>query len=146
MYSSEIMEFVISSSEQCSLKEVPVCAVIAIDSDVVVFANNEVEKNNRPWLHAEFIAVQKSCEILGVKYLDKASLYVNLEPCAFCAAILEKVRIQNIFFGAYDIKYGAIDHNARIFDHSLVKPNIVGGIQEDRCSQIMRKFFKNLRD
>jgi tRNA(adenine34) deaminase len=146
MYFGEIMEFVISSAEHCFSNEVPIFAVVAIGNDIIASASNEVEKMNRPWLHAEFIAVQKSCEILDTKYLNEASLYVNLEPCALCAAILEKVRIKNIFFGAYDIKCGGIDNNARIFDYSLTKPNIIGGIQEERCSKIMEEFFKNLRN
>lgn len=140
------MDYAISSAELMSGNEVPVFATIAIDNKIISTSSNEVESSKKPWFHAEFLAIEKACEILKSKYLDNASLYVTLEPCAFCAAMLEKVRIKNIFFGAYDEKCGAITHNIRLFEHSLVKPNIIGGIQETRCSKLITKFFKDLRN
>jgi tRNA(adenine34) deaminase len=97
-------------------------------------------------MHAEFIAIKEAMMISKARYLTSASLYVNLEPCAFCAAVAEKVRIKEIFFGAYDPKRGGIVHNSRIFDHSSsCKPLIVGGIQERRCAECISAFFKGLR-
>ena len=145
MYNKEIMEKVIIKAEELCNDEVPVVAAIAIGNDIITVCGNEVEASGRPWNHAEFLAIQRSLEILTTRYLDDASLYVTLEPCAFCAAALEKVRIKNIFFGAYDPKCGAIFHNVNLFQHSLVKPNIIGGIQEGRCSKILSNFFKDLR-
>lgn len=146
MFSSEIMDYAISRSELISGNEVPVYAVISIDNKIISESQNNVEKLNKPWLHAEFLALQKACDILESKYLNNASIYINLEPCSFCAAMLEKVRIKDIFFGAYDPKCGAIIHNSRIFDHSLTKPNIIGGVQEKRCSKIISDFFEKLRE
>jgi tRNA(adenine34) deaminase len=146
MYHREIMEAVITKAEECGGAEVPVVAAVAVGRDVVAFATNEVEATNVPWNHAEFIAVERALAVLGDRFLEKASIYATLEPCAFCAATLEKVRIKNIFFGAYDPKNGAIEHNARLFNTSLIKPNVVGGIQEARCARILRDFFaRNLR-
>ena len=141
------MEFVISSAEKLiDGAEIPIYAAVAIDSKIIAASSNEVEKNNKSWHHAEFLAITKACEILGTKYLDTASLYVNLEPCAFCAAALEKVRIKNIFYAAYDHKCGAIIHGVRFFDNSMIKPNIIGGIQEQRASELLTRFFKKLRN
>jgi tRNA(adenine34) deaminase len=145
MYFARIMEHVITAAEQLEGLEVPVFAVVAVEDNVVAEADNEVEGTRVPWMHAEFLALQRAIEALGIRYLSKASIYVNLEPCAFCAAAMEKARIGEIFFGAYDPKCGAIEHNARIFDHSLIKPTIIGGIQEGRCSQLISDFFKKLR-
>lgn len=145
MFSSKIMDYVISRAELISGNEVPVFSVVAIGSNIISESQNYVEKFNKPWMHAEFLALQEACELLNSKYLDNADIYINLEPCSFCAAMLEKVRIKNIFFGAYDPKCGAIIHNARIFDHSTTKPNIIGGIQEERCSNIISSFFKSIR-
>ena len=139
------MEHVVSTSENIFEADVPVFAAVAIGDDIIAESANKVEKLDRPWLHAEFLALQKACDVLNSRYLDNASIYVNLEPCAFCAAMMEKVRIKNIFFGAYDPKCGAITHNSRLFDHSLIKPNIIGGIQETRCSEIIKRFFIKIR-
>jgi tRNA(Arg) A34 adenosine deaminase TadA len=139
------MERVIKTAERLAGPEVPVFAAVTIGDDVIAEAVNEVEATGIPWMHAEFIAIQRAVKVLGSRYLSEAGIYVNLEPCAFCAAIMEKVRMGGIFFGAYDLKCGAITHNARIFDYSLIKPNIVGGIQEDRCSKHISEFFERLR-
>jgi len=140
------MDNIIEIAELMDCDEVPVvAAIVDKNGKIVSISQNEVESSNRPWFHAEFIAVSKAVEILKTRYLDNCSIYATLEPCAFCAAILEKVRIKNIFFGAYDTKFGAIYHNSNLFQHSLIKPNILGGIQEERCSIIMKRFFEKLR-
>jgi tRNA(Arg) A34 adenosine deaminase TadA len=101
-----------------------------------------VEHHRSPIMHAEFMVVSEALRKLQTKYLDNASLYVTLEPCMFCSSLLEKVRIKNIFFGAYSPKTGAIVHGARVFETSLHKPNIIGGIKEERCSRVLTEFFK----
>ena len=145
MYSQEIMEFAISSSEAECGDEVPVVAVVAIGKEIISVAKNQVELCKRPWYHAEFLAISDACASLQTRYLDMASIYATLEPCAFCASLLEKVRIKNVFFGAYDVKCGAIEHGIRLFDHSTISPHIIGGIQEQRCSNIIKNFFERIR-
>jgi tRNA(Arg) A34 adenosine deaminase TadA len=147
MYYPDIMESVIRTSEEACGGEVPVFAAIAVGDVVLGFSGNESEAFGKPWYHAEFLAIQQVYEKApGIGYLSEASIYVNLEPCAFCAAALGRVRIKNIFFGAYDSKCGAITHGAMIFNHTLGKPNIIGGIQEERCSRVISRFFRRVRD
>ena len=146
MFFSAVMEYVIVRSEDYVGSEVPVFAVVAIEDEIVSESFNDVESSNKPWCHAEFLAIEKAHKKLKTRYLDNASLYVNLEPCAFCAAMIEKTRLKNIFFGAYDPKCGGIEHNSRLFDHSLIQPHIIGGIQEARCSKIISNFFQILRN
>jgi tRNA(adenine34) deaminase len=141
----QVMDAVIRRAELCRSGEVPVAAAIVLDGEMLSLSTNEVESSGIPWRHAEFIAISEALEKLGVRYLEGASIYVTLEPCSFCAAAIEKVRIKNIFFGAYDSKCGAIHHTIRLFDHSLVKPEIVGGIQEERCSSLLKRFFDEVR-
>ncbi|MDR2458613.1 MAG: hypothetical protein LBD43_00760 [Holosporales bacterium] len=147
MYHPDVMESIIKASEEACSVEVPIFAAIAIGDVVLSFAGNESEASRKPWYHAEFLAVQNVYEkYQDIRYLDEASIYVNLEPCSFCAAALERVRIKNIFFGAYDSKCGAVVHNAMIFDHALKKPSIIGGIQEERCSRVISRFFDKVRN
>jgi tRNA(adenine34) deaminase len=139
------MNAVIEKSAECDNGEIPVASALALRGEIIAIACNEVESTGIPWHHAEFLVIKRTLEILETRYLEYADLYVTLEPCAFCASVLEKVRISSIFFGAYDPKCGAIVHNIRLFDHSLVKPTIIGGIQEPICSHILRRFFEKLR-
>jgi tRNA(adenine34) deaminase len=59
--------------------------------------------------------------------------------------MMERVRIGEVYYGAYDPKGGGIEHGARIFDHSLHHPKVIGGIQEERCSKLFSRFFKDIR-
>ena len=145
MFFPEIMNRVVESSEGIDNSEVPVVAAIAIENKIIALGQNEVEHKNCPFAHAEFICVQKALATLSSRYLSDASIYINLEPCMFCSALLEKVRIKEIFFGAYDPKAGGIYHNAKVFDHSLYKPKIIGGIQEIKCKEIIKTFFNKIR-
>ena len=150
MFSKDIMNFVIQSAEDVLLSnssEVPVFAAVVIDGKIISSSGNETEKLQNPMMHAEFLAISKAIRTTGLKYLCEADIYVTLEPCSFCASAIEKTRIRNVFFGAYDKKCGAVTHNSAIFNHSLHKPkNIIGGIEEIRCSLILKKFFENLRN
>ncbi|MDR1476314.1 MAG: nucleoside deaminase [Holosporales bacterium] len=145
MFDLSVMDIVIDMARSCRNGEVPVAAAVVLDETIISAATNEVETSDIPWHHAEFLAVEGALKKLGSRYLEMASLYVTLEPCAFCAAVLEKVRIKNIYFGAYDPKFGAICHNIRLFEHSFIRPNVVGGIREELCSNILKEFFKMLR-
>ena len=142
------MDFIISKSEEMIFSnsiDVPVVSAVCVNDKIISLKSNQVEANGIAWNHAEFLSVTDACSKLKTRYLDNASIYVNLEPCAFCASILEKVRIKNIYFGAYDLKCGAIDNGIRLFDSSMIKPNIIGGIQEQRCSSIIKIFFERIR-
>jgi tRNA(adenine34) deaminase len=145
MYSELIMERVVAkveSTHNSDSEEIPVWAAVAVGNEIISISGNMVEQQKSPLMHAEFIVVLEALQKLRTKYLDKASLYVTLEPCMICSSVLEKVRIKDIFFGAYSQKTGAIVHGARVFETSLHKPNIVGGIQEERCSKALTEFFR----
>lgn len=139
------MSEVISRADEMlfSSSEIPVCAAIAIGDELISLSRNRVQELNSPLMHAEFIAIQEAMVSLNMRYLEAASIYVNLEPCYLCASVLKKVRIGEIFFGAYSPKTGAIVHGERLFDFPTNKTVIIGGIQETRCSNIMSKFFQN---
>ena len=75
-----------------------------------------------------------------------STLFITLEPCIMCAAAISEVQIQKVFFGAYDLKKGAIENGVRLFaNNSYYKPEIYSGILEEKCSHLMKNFFLELR-
>ena len=74
-------------------------------------------------------------------------LYVTLEPCIMCCGAIVQARIKNLYFGAYSPKGGAvgsvfdIPHTDGLFHYV----NCEGGILEDECSELMKRFFRELR-
>ena len=95
--------------------------------------------------HAEILAIRRACTYLKTHMLTECDLYVTLEPCAMCAQAISLARIRRLYFGAYDVKYGAIVHNARVFSHSLHKPEYIGGVLETQCAKILQQFFQKRR-
>jgi tRNA(adenine34) deaminase len=124
---------------------VPIGAVIVRNREIIAAAGNEVEKNGDPTAHAEMIAIRKACHSLGSPILEECDIYVTLEPCAMCAQAISFARIRRLYFGAYSMKYGAVEHGCRVFDHSLHKTEIIGGVCETRCAKMLLDFFEEKR-
>lgn len=132
-----------------NLSEIPVGAVIVHQKTghIIAKAHNMVEKDNNATYHAEILAINQACEYLGSKYLTECDLYVTLEPCSMCAAAISLARIRRLYFGAYDIKSGGVEHGPRLYSFSTMhhKPEVIGGVIEEKCGQIMTQFFEGKR-
>lgn len=87
--------------------DVPVGAVVTIDGRVIAAAGNRREATGDPTAHAEILALQKASQTLGSWRLDRATVYVTLEPCPMCAGALLAARVARLVFAAPDPKAGA---------------------------------------
>lgn len=128
--------------------EVPVGAVlVGSDGAVLAASGNEVEAEGDPTAHAEMLALRAGAAALGQKLLDGCDLYVTLEPCPMCAAAISLARVRRVYFGAYDPKSGGVEHGPRIFDQPTChhRPEVYGGIDEQRAGALLRAFFKERR-
>ncbi|MFO1242885.1 MAG: nucleoside deaminase [Rickettsiales bacterium] len=127
--------------------EVPIGAVIVKDGIVISAAHNLTETRNDPTAHAEMLAIRAACESLGQKYLSECDLYVTLEPCAMCAQAISLAKIRRVYFGAYDPKGGGVEHGARVFSQTTChhKPEVYGGMMENECGELLKRFFEERR-
>ena len=125
--------------------EVPVGAVIVKDGVVISTQANRMRQNHDATAHAEMLCLREACQILKTQQLADCDLYVTLEPCPMCAGAIANTRIRRVFFGAYDTKGGGVDHGARVFQHTMHKPEVIGGVNEGLCGQLMIDFFKTKR-
>ena len=124
--------------------EVPVgAAIVAPDGWIIASAGNRTREDHDPSAHAEMLAIRAACATLGSERLPGHDLYVTLEPCAMCAAVIGFVRIARLYYGAPDAKGGGVDHGARVFNHATCHhaPEIYGGIGEDAAADLLRAFF-----
>ena len=123
--------------------EVPVGAVVVKDRAILARAGNRVIELADPTAHAEMLALRAAAAALGAARLDGCDLYVTLEPCPMCAAAISLARIRRLTFGAYDPKGGGVDHGPRIFEQPTChhRPEVIGGIEESRAAELLRKFF-----
>lgn len=129
--------------------EVPVGAVVVKDStgEIIGRGFNRREYGRSPLTHAEMIAIEQASRKLGGWRLIGCTIYVTLEPCPMCAGAMINSRIQRVVFGAYDPKAGSfgsvVDLSALPYNH---EPQIVGGVLEGECADILSSFFKKLRE
>ena len=141
------MRLALSLAEQAArIGEVPVGAVIVKDSEVIAEAYNLRENGGGATAHAELLAIEKACERLGTWRLSGCEMYVTLEPCPMCAGAIINSRLDKVVFGAKDANGGAfgslIDLNSYPLGH---KPEIVSGILENECRELLRDFFEKKR-
>ena len=127
--------------------EVPIGAIIVHNGQVIAVAHNEREQKNDPTAHAEVLAIQRAAKVLGSWRLTDATLYVTLEPCPMCAGAIMQSRIKQLVYGAMDLKGGATGSVMNVLDYTLWnhRVDIVAGVLEDECLDILKSFFKRLR-
>ncbi|MBP7792615.1 MAG: tRNA adenosine(34) deaminase TadA [Candidatus Goldbacteria bacterium] len=145
----KFMKEAIKEAEKSFKKdEVPVGAVLVYENKIIATAHNLIRTKKDPAAHAEILAIRKAAKKLNNERLIDASLYVTIEPCAMCAGAIILARIKNLIFGAKDQKTGAC---GSVFDvisnkKNNHKVNVISGIMENECAEIMKKFFKNKRN
>lgn len=126
--------------------DIPVGAVVVKDGKVISSACNTKEKDNDITSHAEILAIRKAEKLLNNWRLDGCELYVTLEPCPMCGWAILQSRIKSVYFGSYDVNYGAftskIDLRTLISGQNI---NVFGGIMENECDELLSKFFDNIR-
>ena len=129
--------------------EVPVGAVIVETSSrkIIASAHNEMVRMQDPTAHAEMLAIRRALVELGEDRLRNCDLYVTLEPCPMCAQAISFARIRRLYFGAYDLKGGGVDHGAKIFNASSChhSPEIIGGLEKEACAALLKRFFERKR-
>ncbi len=127
--------------------EVPVGCVVVVGGEIVGAGHNRVEELCDPTAHAELFALRAAAKTLGNWRLERATVYVTLEPCPMCTAAMILARVERIVFGAANRELGACGTvwNLTVdpaFDHH---PPALGGILAEEAQKLMRAFFERLR-
>ena len=127
-------------------EEVPVGAVVAHGGKIVARAHNEREKLQDPTAHAEMIALTQAAAALGTWRLEGATLCVTLEPCLMCAGAVVNARVPRVVFGARDPRAGACGSLYQVgLDTRVHAFEVVGGVLEEECAELLRAFFQDRR-
>ena len=122
----------------------PVGAVVVINNRIIARGHNQVELLNDSTAHAEILALTSAFNHLGAKYLPDATLYVTLEPCLMCCGAMYWSKIGKIVYGASDEK-NVFKHITKENWPFHPKTELVKGILEEDCAQLMKSFFRNKR-
>lgn len=126
-------------------EDLPIGAVIMRYGKVLAKAHNKKEAKNDVTAHAEMLVIQSAQRKLKTSILDDCEIYITLEPCPMCAWAILNARIPKVYFGAYDTVYGSLGTAIDLRDYMKSKTDVVGGILEEECSQLLKDYFKEIR-
>ncbi len=135
--------------------EIPIGAVIVKDGEIIGRGHNLTETEKDPTAHAEIVAIRqvgrKLGETLGWRRLTGCSMYVTVEPCSMCAGAIVWARIEKLYIGTMDPKAGGCGSVFNIvqeqkLNHQVEVFEIEEGSTKTRCQEIVRDFFRELRD
>lgn len=126
-------------------KDIPVCAVIFKEDEIISIQTNKRERDNQVVAHAEILALNEANQKLNSWRLNDCSMYITLEPCPMCAWAIINSRIKNVYFGSYDLNYGAFGSKINLKTLANFNMNIIGGINEKDCDNVLLNYFKELR-
>jgi len=128
--------------------DVPVGAVvIGAHGSVLGVGWNAREGDGDPTAHAEVVALREAARHTGSWRLEGATLAVTLEPCPMCAGALMLARVERVVFGAWDPKAGAC---GSVWDiprdrRATHRCEVIGGVREPECAQMLLDFFAGHR-
>lgn len=122
--------------------EIPVGAVVVLNSQVLAKGHNLTETLKDVTAHAEMMAITGAANALGAKYLQECTLYVTLEPCLMCAGAIAHAQVKTLVYGASDPKRGYTVYLKEAFPS---KVEIRKGVLAEESSELLRKFFSERR-
>ncbi|MBN4062967.1 MAG: tRNA-specific adenosine deaminase [Alkaliphilus sp.] len=128
-------------------EEVPIGTVITLNDEVIAKAHNLREISKIATAHAELLAINEACKVRGDWRLTDCNLYVTIEPCPMCAGAIILSRIEKVIIGAMDYKSGACGSVINLLENDKLnhQAEIITGVLEYECSEIMKSFFRKLR-
>lgn len=121
--------------------EIPIGAIVVANDRIIAKAHNLTELLNDVTAHAEMQAITAAANTMGGKYLKNCTMYITVEPCQMCAGALYWSRISKVVYGAGDNKRGFTVMGGKLHP----KTEVVQGILEAECSDLMKLFFEKKR-
>ena len=127
--------------------EVPIGAVLVKDGHLIAKAHNQSITKSDASAHAEIQLLRKAGGKLQNYRLNASTIYVTLEPCAMCLGAMMHARIERIVYGARDPKTGVCGSSENLIDANCFnhKIDLVSGVLENECKQLLKKFFISRR-
>ncbi|MCH7723593.1 MAG: nucleoside deaminase [Bacteroidetes bacterium] len=127
--------------------EVPIGAIVVKDEKIIGKGFNQVEKLKDPTAHAEMIALTAAANHLNNWRLEDCSIYVTLEPCIMCTGALLASRVSDLYFAAFDPKFGACGSLYNLAEDAKTnhKLKVYTGIYADESRDLLKRFFSQIR-
>ena len=131
-----------------SLDETPIGCVIVYEGKIIGRGYNRRNTDKNPLAHAEITAIKKASKKMGDWRLEGCTMYVTLEQCQMCAGAIIQSRMTRVVVGCMNPKAGCAGSvlnllNVAQFNHQA---ELETGVLEEECSELMKRFFRELRE
>lgn len=131
-----------------AIGEVPIGCVIVCEDMIIGRGYNRRITDKNTLSHAELNAIKKASKKLNDWRLDNCEMFITLEPCQMCSGAIVQSRIKKVYIGSMNPKAGCAGSILNLlqvpqFNHQV---EIETGILEETCSQMLKQFFRELRE
>lgn len=120
----------------------PIGAVIVRDGQVVARGSNTFRTDHSHIAHAEMNALSAGADYVW-EYQNGCTIYTTVEPCVMCLGAIVNANIRNIVFGLPDNNIRTRDAIAAVEYIRKRVHNYVGGVLEDECLAVYRRFSED---
>ena len=134
--------------EALSQGEVPAGAVVAeADGSFLAAGRNQVIALSDPTAHAEIQALRRAAAQKNNYRLPGLVLVSTIEPCPMCLMAAIHARVERIFYGAPEPKWGAAESRLRLHQADWLNhhPRVSGGLLAEECADLIQSFFRAKR-
>ena len=127
--------------------EIPIGAVVVHNNKIIGKGYNQTETLKDPTAHAEMIAITAAANSLKEKFLSGCELYITVEPCLMCSGAILLSRIETIYFGANEPKFGSAGSLYNVLGDGKYnhKPKVYSGIYAEESAALLEQYFKSKR-
>ena len=141
-------EAVRQAKKAYALGETPIGCVIVYQDKIIGRGYNRRTIDKNTLAHAELTAIRKASRKMGDWRLEGCTLYVTLEPCQMCSGAIVQSRMTRVVVGCMNPKAGCAGSILNLlqmeeFNHQV---ELETGVLGEACSQMMKTFFKELRE
>ncbi|MCI9238823.1 tRNA adenosine(34) deaminase TadA [Lachnospiraceae bacterium 50-23] len=141
-------EAVRQAKKAYAIGEAPIGCVIVHEDKIIARGYNRRTIDKNTLAHAELAAIKKASRKLGDWRLEGCTMYVTLEPCQMCSGAIIQSRMDRVVIGCMNPKAGCAGSVLNLlqmpeFNHQA---ELATGVLEEECSQLMKSFFKELRE
>jgi tRNA(adenine34) deaminase len=127
--------------------EIPVGAVILMNEKIIARSHNGSIQFRDPTAHAEIVALRQAGRAIRNYRLPGSIMITTIEPCVMCIGAMIHARVEELIYGAPDLKGGGVAScfqlaSAPQLNHKI---RVTSGVLEEECSAILKNFFNARR-
>ncbi|WP_141706662.1 tRNA adenosine(34) deaminase TadA [Enterococcus quebecensis] len=143
-----MLEAIKEAKKAEAIKEVPIGAIVVLDGQIIGRGSNFREESQDATAHAEMFAIKQACKAIDNWRLERAQLFVTLEPCPMCSGAMILSRVDEVFYGAKDPKGGTAGTLMNLLEDERFNhiAYVESGILEEECGSLLSNFFRKLRN